>query len=111
MKQNVTCIICPRGCSLSVDGSVVTGNACRRGERYGREETTNPTRTVTSILRVNNRLDTMVSVKTSCPIPKQQIPLLMEALHSVSVSAPITLGDILLSGLYGADILATKTVR
>ena len=41
MKRELTCIICPRGCSLCVDingeNTVVSGNGCPKGERYGIE--------------------------------------------------------------------------
>ena len=68
MKRNLVCIICPRGCSLCVEGNgsdlKVSGNSCSKGERYAMDECTHPVRTVTSIVRVSNRVDTMVSVKT-----------------------------------------------
>ena len=77
MIKNITCIICPRGCALTVDINEndvkVSGNACPKGERYGIDECTNPIRTVTSTVRVENRTDTMVSVKTETPIAKDKI--------------------------------------
>ena len=46
MKKELTCIICPRGCSLTADiqdGTVtVTGNTCPKGEEYAIRECTNP---------------------------------------------------------------------
>ena len=67
MNRNLTCIICPRGCALTVEGEkdnlVVTGNACPKGKQYAIDECTHPVRTVTSIVRVANRVDTMVSVR------------------------------------------------
>ena len=48
MKE-FTCIICPRGCRLSVDDNMnVTGNFCPRGKQYAVSELTNPVRTITS---------------------------------------------------------------
>ena len=77
MKRELTCIICPRGCTLSVEIEdekvTVSGNACPKGEQYGIDECINPVRTVTSILRISNRNDTMVSVKTSTPVKKEDI--------------------------------------
>ena len=77
MKKELICIVCPRGCSLVVDTdtdpATVNGNACPKGAEYGRNEVLNPTRTVTSIVRVENREDTMVSVKTSAPVPKDKM--------------------------------------
>ena len=55
--MKMICINCPRGCELDVeksdDGNVsVTGNACPRGEEYGRAELVSPTRMVTGLVRV-----------------------------------------------------------
>lgn len=114
MKRELTCIICPRGCTLAVEikngKCTVSGNACPKGERYGIDESTAPTRTVTSIVRVSNREDTMVSVKTSYPVPKDKIFDIMEEIRKVSVQAPVKIGDVIISDLYGADIIATKDI-
>lgn len=55
--RDLTCIGCPLGCSIQVtmkDQTVVsvTGNTCPRGDSYARKEVTNPTRIVTSTVRV-----------------------------------------------------------
>ena len=58
--QNLTCIGCPLGCSISVslsdngEVSEITGNTCKKGEEYARKEVTNPSRVVTSIVKINN---------------------------------------------------------
>ena len=114
MKKDLICIICPRGCSLSVEGEIgnlkVTGHSCPKGERYAIDECTHPVRTVTSIVTVENRKDTMVSVKTSVPVPKERIFDVMDSIRKLTVSAPVKIGDVLLSGVYGADIIATKQI-
>ena len=48
-KRDLTCIGCPLGCQITVtmeNGEVtdVKGNTCPRGDKYAREEVTNPTR-------------------------------------------------------------------
>ncbi|MBQ3075073.1 MAG: DUF1667 domain-containing protein [Clostridia bacterium] len=112
--RNITCIICPRGCGLTVeettDGLKVLGNVCPRGEKYAIEECTHPTRTVTSFIRVENREDTMVSVKTSAPIPKESMFEAMKMIRSAKANAPIAIGDVLLADVFGADIIATKSI-
>lgn len=49
MKKEMICIVCPVGCHISVDTDTleVTGNTCPRGEKYGKEELTNPKRVIT----------------------------------------------------------------
>ena len=115
MKKNLICIICPRGCSLCVEGEKgdlkVSGNACKRGEQYAIDECTNPTRTVTAVVRVENRTDTMVSVKTENPIPKDKIFAVMEIINKTEVSAPVKIGDVICNDIFGTKIVATKSVK
>ena len=112
--KNLICILCPRGCALAAkqeNGSwSVTGNSCPRGKKYAIDECTNPVRTVTSILRISNRDGIMVSVKTSAPIAKGRMMEAMEKIRSASVAAPVRIGDVLLTDVCGADIIATKNI-
>ncbi len=115
MNKTLTCIICPRGCTLTVSdesGSIaVQGNACPRGEAYGIAECTAPTRTVTSTVRVADRCDTMVSVKTAAPIPKEHIAAVMARIRAATAIAPIRIGDVIIPDVYGTDIVATKNIE
>ena len=59
MTKNLVCVICPRGCALNVtteNGVAVSvqGNACKRGELYGKNEVTNPVRTLTTTIKTEN---------------------------------------------------------
>ena len=114
MERNMTCILCPRGCAMTVRGEVgglqVVGNSCPKGQEYAINECTNPVRTVTSTVRVSNREDTMVSVKTAAPVPKEKMMEVMAALRSITVSAPVKIGDVVLTGVFGTDIIVTKEI-
>lgn len=92
-------------------GVAVSGNACKRGEEYAIAEMTAPKRTVTSIVRVSNREDTMVSVKTKDPIPKENIFDVMEKIRAAKVEAPVGIGDVIIDDLFGTCIIATKDVK
>ena len=100
--QNLTCIGCPLGCSISVslsnngEVSKITGNTCKKGEEYARKEVTNPSRVVTSIVKINNGDVNMVSVKTAEDIPKGKIFDCMEALKKVTVTAPVQIGEVII---------------
>ena len=115
MDRDLICIICPRGCALHVsdaDGELtVTGNACNKGKQYAIDECTHPMRTVTSIVRVANREDTMISVKTAAPVPKENIFDVMEKIRDAKVDAPVNAGDVILSDIFGTDIVATKSIK
>ncbi len=114
MERNLTCIICPRGCALTAkisgDKVLVTGHTCPKGEEYAINECTNPVRTVTATVRVSNREDTMVSVKTVAPVAKGKMLSVMEQLRKVTVAAPVHIGDVILTDVFGSDIVITKDV-
>lgn len=117
-ERRLICIGCPMGCPLVVtmDGGEVvsvTGNTCKRGEIYGRKEVTNPTRIVTSTVRVSGGSIDMVSVKTKEDIPKGKIFDCVKALKNVEVEAPVHIGDVILKDVAGTgvDVVATKNVE
>ena len=117
-KKSLICIGCPMGCALSVtleNGEVteVTGNTCKRGDIYARKEVTNPTRIVTSTVKVSGGALAMVSVKTKTDIPKGKIFDCVRALKTVCVKAPVHIGDVILENVAdtGVDIIATKNVE
>ena len=115
MKRELTCIRCPIGCQLTVtvagDSVTVAGNTCPRGAKYARQECTMPVRMLTAVVPVDE-VSLPLSVKTSLPIPKNLIPAVVELLGSISVSAPVQIGDILIRNILdtGADIIATRNI-
>lgn len=117
-ERNLTCISCPFGCSLTVvmdHGEVVSvsGNTCKRGDVYARKEVTNPTRIVTSTVRVEGGSADMVSVKTKEDVPKEKIFECIKALKDVMVKAPVHIGDVIVPNVAGTGvaIVATKNVE
>lgn len=115
--RNLTCISCPMGCPITVemDGDEVvsvTGNTCKRGDVYARKEVTDPTRIVTSTVRVIGGKADMVSVKTKEDIPKGKIFDCVKALKGVEVEAPVRIGDVIVPDVAGTgvDIVATRNV-
>lgn len=117
MKRDLICIGCPLGCMLTVtmEGNEVTkvkGNTCKRGDAYARKECTNPTRIVTSTVKVTGGSINMVSVKTKEDIPKEKIFECVKALKDVVVTAPVYIGDVILQNVAetGVDIISTKNV-
>ena len=112
MKE-LTCIVCPRGCRLQVDDEMnVTGNFCPRGKAYATSELTNPVRTISTSIRVSNRPHTLVSVKTTNPVPKDKIFDVMKEIDKLSVSAPVRIGQVVKTRVLGleSDIVITKNI-
>ncbi len=115
MKRQITCIVCPRGCLLTAEelgGKItVTGNSCQRGERHAIDECTDPVRSLTATVRVRNRQDTMVSVKSADPMPKGSMLEAMAQIREIAVDAPVKIGAVLLNDVFGTQIIATKEIR
>ena len=90
----------------------VTGNFCPRGKEYAVSELTHPVRTITSSIKVTNREYTLVSVKTTKPVPKDKIFEVMEEIDKLSVEAPTRIGDIVKKNILGldSDIVITKNI-
>lgn len=114
MKRKITCVVCPKGCQMMAEqiGTdwQIRGHSCPRGEKHAFSEITNPVRSLTSTVRVSNRKDAMVSVKSDRPVAKESIFNIMEIVRSAEVEAPVFIGDILLSNVKGCNIVATKDV-
>jgi len=117
-KRELTCIGCPMGCFLTVmidNGNAVsvTGNTCQKGDIYARKEVVNPTRIVTSTVRVIGGERNRVSVKTNRDIPKDKIFDVMACIDKVCVYAPVSIGDVLIDNVAGtgSDIVATCNIN
>ncbi len=114
-KRELICIGCPMGCPVTVEMEgdeivSVSGNTCPRGDAYARKEVTNPTRIVTSTVKVEGGLVEMISVKTKEDIPKDKIFDCVRALKGVTVKAPVHIGDVILADVAGTgvDVVATR---
>ena len=114
MKELV-CIVCPKGCRLHVDEEndfSVTGNTCPRGAEYGHNEIKNPTRVLTSTVRLEGGLYRRCPVKTDKAVPKRLLLDIMKALNTVSLNAPVKSGQIVLKNVCGTDanVIVTKNL-
>lgn len=111
-KRNLTCIVCPRGCQMTVtleDGKVINveGNFCKRGVTYANDECTNPKRTVTSTVRC---LDgSIVSVKTESTIPKEKMFEVMEEINAVRPVGDLKIGDVVIENVCGTGVNVVAT--
>lgn len=112
--RELTCINCPMGCLLTVtmngDEIVdISGYTCPRGKTYAKKEVTNPTRIVTSTVKVIGGKAERVSCKTQCDIPKNKIMEVMREINAAVVKAPVVIGEVLITDVAGTgvDVIAT----
>lgn len=115
--RELTCIGCPMGCALKVeirgDEIIVSGNQCKRGEKYARTEITNSVRSVTSTVRIIGGTIPRLSVRTAKDVPKDKIFACMEEIAGFKACAPVRIGDVLIQNCAGTgvDIIATKNIE
>ncbi|MDR1099508.1 MAG: DUF1667 domain-containing protein, partial [Treponema sp.] len=97
--KNLTCIVCPAGCSLTVEEGpagpgprlTVTGNRCPRGAVYAQEEFSTPRRVVTATCPVMEEAGgepgrpRRLPVKTTAPCPRERIPALLADIYRITV--------------------------
>ncbi|MEG2086797.1 MAG: DUF1667 domain-containing protein, partial [Angelakisella sp.] len=104
---NIICIVCPKGCHLSVDEEhdfAVTGFGCERGVAYGKKELQNPTRVVTSTVKIKNAIHNRCPVKTSADIPKGMIKDAMALLNTVELTSPVVVGQVVVKDIGGTGV-------
>lgn len=110
--RELTCIVCPRGCQLSVelDGDKVvgvSGNICSRGFKYAEAECTHPERTVTTTVRCAS--GKVVSVKTSAPVPKAKVFEVMAEINRTVAENGIKIGDVIIENVAGTGVSVVAT--
>lgn len=106
----LNCILCPNGCRLryEADGSI-SGNQCKRGEEYARQERTDPVRTLT--LTVRTQEGRLVPARTAEPIPKARLMEAVAQLQKIILpERDYACGDILVEDLLGTKLVATANV-
>ncbi len=109
--RSLTCIVCPRGCALSVemtDGAVtaISGNLCPRGKKYAEDECTHPMRTVTSTVKTSD--GGVIAVKTDRAIPRENVFDCMKLINGAVAALPVRVGDVIIADVFGANIIATQ---
>lgn len=118
MKKEIICTICPRGCTVTVEGTEkevtsVTGYGCKRGMEFATAEFTAPVRILTTTVKIEGCEGDLLPVRSSKPIPKEKILECMEIIRKASVKLPVKQYDVIVKDILGtdADIVATKDVK
>ncbi|MBC8589811.1 DUF1667 domain-containing protein [Wansuia hejianensis] len=119
-KREMVCIVCPVGCHLEIlkdsnseSGYKVEGANCKRGEIYGVKELSNPTRHITSTVKIKGSLFPRIPVRTDKEIPKDKIFDCMKIINEIQLEAPVKMGEILVENILGTDanIIASRSAN
>lgn len=118
-SREMICIVCPVGCHMQITedkesetGYQVTGAGCKRGPIYGVKELSNPTRLLTSTVKISGGTLPRIPVRTDIEIPKDKIFEVMEIINSIELNAPIKMGQIVAENILGlgVNIISSKSV-
>lgn len=115
----VTCVICPKGCSISVDWveengikviKEVKGNSCKRGFSYASSEVVHPVRVLSSTVRIKDSHLTLLPVRSASPLPKELMFEAMKTIKKAKVNGPVKMGDIIIKNIAasGIDMIACR---
>ncbi len=117
MMKELVCIVCPNGCNLQITDEkgkiTVTGNECKRGEKFAVSELTAPARSLTTCVRTSFADFPMLPVRTDGDIPKDRLFEAMGLLNKVTVDKKLHCGDIVLPHIFGSEInvIATTDIK
>lgn len=107
--DTITCIKCPNGCEID---RMFDGGKCDKGAEYAKEELANPSRVLTSSVKVVSGEYPLISVKTTAPIPKGMLSAGMKIIKDIVIEAPVKCGQVILEDFIveGVKLIATGTV-
>lgn len=117
MKKEIVCTVCPRGCTVTVDGTeneirAIEGYSCKRGMEFAKSEFTDPQRILTTLVKIDGIDHDLLPVRTDKPIPKDRMFDCMKIIKEASVKLPVKRYDVIISDICGTgvDIVATKDI-
>ncbi len=98
VESELVCTCCPNGCALTASTDAkgkleISGARCSRGVSFGLSELTDPRRTLTTTVRLQNGAYPLVPVRSAEPVRKGDLRRLVASLRSVTLTAPVRCGD------------------
>ncbi|MEA4913334.1 MAG: DUF1667 domain-containing protein [Christensenella sp.] len=112
--KEIVCIVCPNGCRIrcekTQEGFTFSGQACKRGEAYAKNELTRPMRTLTTSVKTIFPDSPVVSVRTDGEIEKEKILGAAKLLDEILVRQRLKIGDVVVKNICdtGVNIICTS---
>jgi CxxC motif-containing protein len=110
MERKFICIRCPKGCEITTTlddkGNIlkIEGNSCKLGIEHVKAELSDPRRTLTTTVRVEDGIHPVVPVWTEKPVPEGQVMNIVKVLSRSSVKAPVAINQIIIENVLGTGI-------
>ena len=91
----------------------VQHNSCKRGIDYAKQEFYDPRRMVTTTAAVSGGVIKRVPVRTSEPLPVTYIAALLEAIYTLRLQAPLSIGEPVITNFSetGVDVVTTRNLQ
>lgn len=103
--RELTCIVCPNGCSLTVDDDYnVTGNLCPKGKEFALNEIKDPKRVVTSTCKTSFLDIPVVAVKTDGEVRKDDVIKVIKEINSVTINTKMKIGDTVIKNVINSGV-------
>lgn len=111
MKE-ITCIICPIGCKISIEGEKIKNYRCKRGLIYATQEIENPKRGLTTTIKAIGLSKRRVAVKLDSEIPKEAIFKVLKEIKKIKLTKKVKKGEIILENVLnlGVNLISQETV-
>ena len=96
MAKEMVCLVCPNSCLCKVEGDLVSGAGCKRGERFVLQEMTSPMRTITTTVPCyvgTNR--EQIPVRTRQEVALKDIKEIMQGIRTVKLYEKPDFGSII----------------
>lgn len=116
------CTTCPSECALTIETCIdengvehvlsVQGNRCARGRKFAEQEIIRPMRILATTIVVRGGDEKLLPVRTARAIPRDLHLRAMRDIRHASVTAPVRMGDVVMSDLLGTgvDLVASMNV-
>ena len=118
IKKEVICVVCPRGCIVNVeykgnDVVQITGNKCKKGIDFAKEEAIDPKRILTTTLGIDSSSFRRIPVRSSEPVSRDKILNIVREIKRIKVKPAIKMGDVIAKNFMdtGIDIIASMDIN
>ena len=111
IEKRVICIVCPVGCNIMVEGNVgsktvsnMTGQQCKRGVKYAKNEFINPKRILATTVKISGYDYPVIPVRSDDLIPKDKLFDCMEIIKKVEILAPVKRGTVVVGNILNTGV-------
>jgi|YelNatPaOPRAMG01_1025707.scaffolds.fasta_scaffold11125_3 CxxC motif-containing protein len=112
MKE-ITCIVCPLGCRILIQGDNILNYKCKKGLEYAKNEITSPKRVLTTTIKVIGFERRRLPVRVDREIPKDKLFLVLRKIKKIKIDKKVKSGEILIYNILnlGANVISCETIE